>query len=214
MGLWLISIILSIFSSPSIFLNGCVGWLDLFKLLFIAGYKVWLIKVDFPEPETPVTHINFPKGSFKSTSLRLLPEHPEILIDSFESIEPFFLISIFFFPEIYSPVKESLFLINLLKVPEKHTSPPCTPAPGPMSIMWSAASIVSWSCSTTTTVLPKSLSLFSVANSLELSLWCNPIDGSSKMYVTPTRPAPIWLASLILCASPPLKDSALLDKFK
>ena len=34
--------------------------------------------------------------------------------------------------------------------------PPCTPAPGPMSITWSAARIASSSCSTTSTLLPMS----------------------------------------------------------
>ena len=38
------------------------------------------------------------------------------------------------------------------------TSPPRTPGPGPKSTMWSAARIVSSSCSTTTTVLPRSRS--------------------------------------------------------
>ena len=36
------------------------------------------------------------------------------------------------------------------------TSPPRTPGPGPKSMRWSAARIVSSSCSTTTTVLPRS----------------------------------------------------------
>ena len=42
--------------------------------------------------------------------------------------------------------------------PEATTRPPCSPAPGPMSITWSAARIVSSSCSTTITVLPRSRS--------------------------------------------------------
>ncbi len=41
-------------------------------------------------------------------------------------------------------------------VPMATTSPPRTPGPGPKSMMWSAARIVSSSCSTTTTVLPRS----------------------------------------------------------
>ena len=36
-----------------------------------------------------------------------------------------------------------------------------------------------------------------VLSKRSLSRWCNPIDGSSRMYITPTRPAPIWLASRI-----------------
>lgn len=69
---------------------------------------------------------------------------------------------------------------------------------GPISIIWSAAYIVSSSCSTTSTVLPRSLSFLSVAINLSLSLWCKPMLGSSKMYNTPVKPPPICVASLIL----------------
>ena len=40
-------------------------------------------------------------------------------------------------------------------LPDATTAPPCTPAPGPISIIKSAARIASSSCSTTITVLPK-----------------------------------------------------------
>ena len=53
------------------------------------------------------------------------------------------------------------------------------------------------------TEFPRSRRLFSVRISLPLSLWCRPIDGSSRMYKTPARDEPICVASLILCASPP-----------
>ncbi len=46
------------------------------------GNKVRLIKVDFPEPETPVTQVIMPKGMVKSTFLRLCPLAPESLITS------------------------------------------------------------------------------------------------------------------------------------
>ena len=39
--------------------------------------------------------------------------------------------------------------------------------------------------------------------SFSLSRWCRPIEGSSRMYMTPTRLEPIWVASRIRCASPP-----------
>ena len=47
-------------------------------------------------------------------------------------------------------------------VPSATISPPCSPAPGPMSMMWSADRIVSSSCSTTIIVFPRSRSLSSV----------------------------------------------------
>ena len=82
-------------------------------------------------------------------------------------------------------------------------SPPCSPAPGPMSMTQSAVRIVSSSCSTTSTVLPRSRSRVSVAISFALSRWWSPIDGSSRMYSTPISVVPIWVASRIRCASPP-----------
>ena len=53
--------------------------------------------------------------------------------------------------------------------PAATTCPPRTPGPGPKSTMWSAARIVSSSCSTTTTVLPWSRSRASVSSRRSLS---------------------------------------------
>ena len=50
------------------------------------------------------------------------------------------------------------------RVPCATTRPPRLPAPGPMSMMWSARRIVSSSCSTTTSVLPLSPSLCSASS--------------------------------------------------
>ena len=76
-------------------------------------------------------------------------------------------------------------------------------APGPMSTTQSAARIVSSSCSTTMSVLPRSRSATSVSIRRRLSRWCRPIDGSSSTYSTPVRPEPIWVARRMRCASPP-----------
>ena len=89
-------------------------------------------------------------------------------------------------------------------------SPPYFPALGPMSITWSARSIMSLSCSTTITEFPVSRRATRELISFSLSRWCNPILGSSRMYKTPTSCEPIWVASLIRCASPPDSDFALL----
>ena len=69
--------------------------------------------------------------------------------------------------------------------------------------MWSAVSMVSSSCSTTITVLPRSRSRSRVSIRRRLSRWCRPMEGSSRMYSTPTRLEPIWVASRMRCASPP-----------
>ena len=65
--------------------------------------------------------------------------------------------------------------------PAATTSPPLTPGPGPKSTRWSAARIVSSSCSTTMTVLPTSRSRCRVAISRSLSRGWRPIEGSSRM---------------------------------
>ena len=64
------------------------------------------------------------------------------------------------------------------------------------------------------TVLPKSLSLFNALINLTLSFWCNPIEGSSKTYITPVRPEPICDANLILWDYPPDKVPDSLDKVR
>src|ERR687885_328273 len=75
------------------------------------------------------------------------------------------------------PVADPSTAITSSGVPSATTWPPCSPAPGPRSTMWSAARIVPSSCSTTITVLPRSLSRSSVAIRRALSRWCGPIEG-------------------------------------
>ena len=64
------------------------------------------------------------------------------------------------------------------------------------------------------TVLPKSLSLFKALINLTLSLWCNPIEGSSNTYITPVNPEPICDANLILWDSPPDKVPDSLERVR
>src|SRR6218665_1042963 len=60
-----------------------------------------------------------------------------------------------------------------------------------MSMIWSAARLMSWSCSTTITLLPMSRRCCSVAISRALSRWCRPMLGSSGTYITTVSPATI-----------------------
>ena len=168
----------------------------------------------FPEPETPVTHINWPSGNFTLIFFRLCSVH---LIASKYLPVNFLLCfgtSICFLPDKYCPVIDSGTFSISSAVPWAITYPPWTPAPGPISITWSAAYIVSVSCSTTITEFPKSRNFFRVAINLLLSLWCRPMLGSSSTYITPVKPDPIWVASLILWDSPPESVAALLDNVK
>jgi len=59
----------------------------------------------------------------------------------------------------YWPVMDSPQSITSDNVPATTISPPCSPAPGPISIIRSAARIIASSCSTTSMVLPRSRSL-------------------------------------------------------
>ena len=63
--------------------------------------------------------------------------------------------------------------------------------------------IISSSCSTTTTVLPRVCSLRNTPISLSVSRGCRPIEGSSSMYSDPTRLDPSEVARLMRWLSPP-----------
>ena len=73
------------------------------------------------------------------------------------------------FPERKRPVMEAGFLLMDAGVPSATTCPPNNPAPGPMSTIQSAASMVSRSCSITTSELPMSLRWASVSRRRMLS---------------------------------------------
>ena len=47
----------------------------------MAFFKMPLIKVDFPEPETPVTAMNFPRGKRAVISCKLFSLAPVISIE-------------------------------------------------------------------------------------------------------------------------------------
>ncbi|CSB71896.1 Uncharacterised protein [Vibrio cholerae] len=51
--------------------------------------------------------------------------------------------------------------------------------------------IASSSCSTTNTVFPRLRKWVRVCSKRSLSRWWRPIEGSSRTYITPTKPAPI-----------------------
>ena len=69
--------------------------------------------------------------------------------------------------------------------PENINCPPSTPAPGPRSIRWSAAFIISPSCSTTTTVAPASRMSHRICSSRCVSRGCSPEVGSSRTKQAP-----------------------------
>ena len=84
----------------------------------------------FPDPETPVTHIKHPSGIFTLMSFKLFCLAP--LISRKEPLLFFLFVGviIFFIPERYCPVKDTLSFKSFLGSPEKTTSPPWIPAQG------------------------------------------------------------------------------------
>ena len=180
-----------------------------------CAYRVSLTKVDLPEPDTPVTQVNKPTGKAISTFFRLLPDALRITISlSLCTGVNVTGTSIATLPDKYCPVNDSSLFRISSRLPWAIICPPCTPAPGPISTICCAARIASSSCSTTITVLPRSRRCISVFNKRSLSRWCRPMDGSSSTYITPTKPAPTWLASRMRWASPPDKVSALRSKVR
>ena len=141
-----------------------------FRSLASRLYRISLTRELFPDPETPVTQVMTPSGKFTLIFFRLCSfapttfSHPVGFLRSDGT-------GIFSSPLKYFPVMEFGFFIRSSAVPIATSSPPCSPAPGPISTTQSAARIVSSSCSTTIRLFPRSRRCFSVARSLSLSLW-------------------------------------------
>ena len=160
---------LSSFLMPPIFLCFPGMVLARFKSLASRLYKISFTKELFPEPETPVTQVITPIGILTEIFFRLFSLAPVMLS---HPLGPRLTsgTGICFLPLKYCPVADSGICIISRAVPWATTSPPWEPAPGPMSTMWSASSMVSSSCSTTISVLPRSRRFFRVFRSLSLSL--------------------------------------------
>ena len=106
--------------------------LALFNFLARLLYNISLTSELLPEPETPVTHVSTPIGTFTSMFFRLFSLAPTTFKKPFGFLRVFgtgILIS----PLKYFPVIELGFFIKSSAVPVAITCPPCSPAPGPMS---------------------------------------------------------------------------------
>ena len=152
-------------------------------------------------------------GNLAVTFCKLLPEAFSTVI-YFLCLRRSFGIKISFLPFRYCAVTERLLFKISSSVPCTTTSPPCSPAPGPMSTIKSAVLIASSSCSTTKMVLSRSRSWVKLSSNRSLSRWCKPIEGSSSTYITPVKPLPIWEARRIRWDSPPLSVPAVRDMVK
>ena len=93
------------------------------------------MSVLLPDPETPVTHTNIPRGISTSISLRLFSRAP--FTTSHCSPQSLRLVgmSITFLPDKYWPVREADDFMIFWGDPNAITFPPSAPAPGPRSTM-------------------------------------------------------------------------------
>ncbi len=133
MGDWSISTTLSRCSKPKISLCLPTGFFAPFSSLARCLYKISLTSEDLPDPDTPVTAINLPKGKCTSMFFRLF----SAALRTTSSLPlPSLRVSgtrIFRLPLKYCPVTDSAQAFTSSTVPAHTTLPPCTPAPGPMS---------------------------------------------------------------------------------
>src|SRR3954453_1722620 len=185
-GFWSISITLSKTSIPST--PACAPGLTRARLSrFASALKtISFTRVDLPEPETPVTQMNLPTGNATSISFRLCCTAP-LTRKVPRSSSRLSGTAIERLPARNCPVTDLPTRSTFVAGPSATTSPPCRPAPGPMSTSQFERRIISSSCSTTSTVLPMSRSRSGVSISLALSRWWGPVDGSSGVGGGPER---------------------------
>ena len=185
-----------------------------------AAYSVSLTSVLLPEPETPVTQVNRPTGI---STLMLLQVVAARARDA----------------SACCGAGLSASAARALRARRcaarrrgsvrsaTRRSPPPRPAcpgrsrgrrarrrPGPCRRHGRRLRIMSSSCSTTSTLLPRSRRRRSVAIRRSLSRWCRPMLGSSSTYITPVRPEPICEARRMRWASPPDSVSALRSRLR
>ena len=92
-----------------------------------------MIKVDLPEPLTPVTTVNMPIGNFTLTFCKLFSLAPRISIQFLPGLRRSSGSAINLRPLKYCPVIESSTFMTSSTVPAAMICPPCSPAPGPIS---------------------------------------------------------------------------------
>ena len=167
MGDWSMAISLSRCSRPSM-LSWSPGLPSPpFRSRRRASTRMSLTSELLPEPDTPVTQTNTPSGISTSMFLQVVvpwrrgPPVPLPLAGAAGGGD----LDLPACPTDTGPVTLSGCGDDRASGPAATTRPPRTPGPGPKSTMWSAARIVSSSCSTTTTVLPWSRSRARVSSS-------------------------------------------------
>ena len=116
-GDWSIFMILSIFSMP--FISLCLPGFPfiVYNLLAKPLYNISFTKVDFPEPETPVTTVNTPNGNFTFIFFKLFSLAPTTSIKLPLPFLRSFGTGIYFLRLKYCPVIEFKFCLISSTVP-------------------------------------------------------------------------------------------------
>ena len=96
-----------------------------------------LTSVDLPEPDTPVTQTNAPVGTVTSRFFRLCSRAPRTVKWPRPGLRAAGM-AMLRLPDRNCPVTDRGSARMSSSTPLITTSPPCSPAPGPMSTMWSA----------------------------------------------------------------------------
>ena len=170
-----------------------------------AGTRLSSTSVVLPEPETPVTTVSLRLGIFASSGftvciapvLRVIAPYSNIFVGSACCLTGG--------RSALSrnlPIFEFLSCISCSTVPCAIIFPPAAPAPGPISIIWSATESICTSWSTRITELPSATRSFITPVSPTILEGCRPIDGSSSTYKTPVVRLRTARASCILWRSP------------
>src|ERR671910_2240329 len=97
-----------------------------------------LTSVDLPDPDTPVTATKHPSGNDTSMFLRLFCRAPRTVRHLPPGGRRHAGTGIDRLPDRYCPVIDRPLRSSCFTLPEWTISPPCSPAPGPMSTTWSA----------------------------------------------------------------------------
>ena len=151
-GDWSMSITLSMCCSPSSAVVRPGGALAPCRRWASARSSVSITSVDLPEPDTPVTQVNTPSGNAHGQVAQVVPARAldrqlavrrlAALPGHVDALSP---------RQVRAGQRRRELPSMSSGVPAATMRPPCTPAPGPCRSTWSAARIVSSSCSTTST---------------------------------------------------------------
>ena len=161
----------------------CIGSFSPFAWAFSAGIRLSRIMVVLPDPETPVTAVRRPRGSFTSractvwmgsVAMRIVPFSKRrsrgvrfrVRTGSSSVMKPAIL-------DPGVPATSST-------VPWAMTLPPSFPASGPISIIWSARFSTRTSWSTSTTEFPSAIRLSTTSIKPSMLDGCRPMLGSSS----------------------------------